>query len=180
MNENTFIDSFFFPFYLFLFFSSAFLSCKPFRNNWMHSEVIANPTYFLWKYDWKRRLEKCFLGARVWPPKPVYLSPNWCEYVTGFKIKLVCTQLPSTNLYQLWNNCIGINLFKIGGIVFSFQLYSHSNCWTSLMSEFFSRYRTLTWAFLSLTFPVGIYLLEVKNRNTRGVVLVSLLLTFNM
>ena len=30
----------------------------------------------------KRKLEKCFLGCRVWAPKPVYRSPKQPEYVT--------------------------------------------------------------------------------------------------
>ena len=48
---------------------------------------IATSTYFLLKHHWKRKLEKCFLGARVWAPKLVYRSPKRPEY-TGFYLTI--------------------------------------------------------------------------------------------
>ena len=32
----------------------------------------------------KRKLEKCFLGTRVWVPRPVYVSPKWPGYVSEY------------------------------------------------------------------------------------------------
>ena len=63
MNKNTLIDTFFFCFNLFVsyIFSllSAFLSSKPFRNNYMHREII--DSYF---------------NTKVWAPKAVDQSPK--------------------------------------------------------------------------------------------------------
>ena len=45
--------------------------------------LIPNAAYFLLKSKWKRKLEKRFLGTRVWAPKQVYWSLKWPKYVTG-------------------------------------------------------------------------------------------------
>ena len=37
--------------------------------------LIATSTYFLFKYSWKKKLNKCFLGARFWVHKLVCWSP---------------------------------------------------------------------------------------------------------
>ena len=49
--------------------------------------LIATSIYFLLNYNRKRKLEKCFLGAAVWAPKPVYQSTKWPEYTTVSKKK---------------------------------------------------------------------------------------------
>ena len=75
MNESTFVDSFFFHFDLFLShcFSllSAFLSSKPFRNNYMHCEIIDHNFNIFFV---KIQLKKENLSGRVWAPKPVPVS----------------------------------------------------------------------------------------------------------
>ena len=88
VNENNFVDSFFFPFYLLLFpwffFLCVFLSSKPFQNNQMHCQIIDHYfNMFFVEMQVKKKLNKCFLGTRVWVPKPVYQSPKRPEYVTG-------------------------------------------------------------------------------------------------
>ena len=88
MNENTFLDSFIFCFNLFLShcFSvlSAFLSSSSFQNNQRHCEII--DCYFNVFVEIQLKIEnlKCFLGARVWVPKPVHQSPKRPEYVTVY------------------------------------------------------------------------------------------------
>ena len=47
--------------------------------------LIATSTYFLLKYNWKKKkkkkLEKFFLGTRAWAPKLVHWSPKQPGYV---------------------------------------------------------------------------------------------------
>ena len=96
MNESNFVNSFFFrfdPFVAFFSLLSEFLYCKPFQNNKMHcvspfetnrcivKSLIATSTFFFLKPTEKRKLEKWFLGARVWTPKPAYRFPKRPEYV---------------------------------------------------------------------------------------------------
>lgn len=38
--------------------------------------LTATSTYFCWNTAEKRKLEKCFLGARAWAPKPYIGLPN--------------------------------------------------------------------------------------------------------
>ena len=74
MNENSFIVSFFFCFYLLLShcFSllSAFLFPKPFRNNKMHCEIIDNSfnVFFVEIQLKSEKLEKCFLASELRRP----------------------------------------------------------------------------------------------------------------
>ena len=88
MNENTFLDSFIFCFNHFLShcFSvlSAFLSSSSFQNNQRHCEII--DCFFNVFVEIQLKIEnlKCFLGARVWVPKPVHQSPKRPEYVTVY------------------------------------------------------------------------------------------------
>ena len=41
--------------------------------------LITISTYFLLKYNEERKLNKGFLGARAWAPKPVYRSVMYSE-----------------------------------------------------------------------------------------------------
>ena len=86
INENTLVDSFFFRFDLFasLFFPSVCIFCilsyfeiDAFWNHWSPLQLI-----FCWKRTEKRKLEKCFFGARVWALRLVYRSPKQPKYVT--------------------------------------------------------------------------------------------------
>ena len=54
-----------------------------FKTRYTVKSLIAISTYILLKYNWKIKLEKFFLGARVWALKLGYWSPKWPEYVTG-------------------------------------------------------------------------------------------------
>ena len=87
MNEYTFVDNFVFCFKLICLI--VFLFCLHFCIL-SHFEIIrcivksliTNSTYFFcWNTTEKRKLEKCFLGGRVWMLKWVYQSPKWPEYV---------------------------------------------------------------------------------------------------
>ena len=95
MNENTFCHSFFFRFddsfffcfnlfVLFFFFSLHFCILSHFEIiRCIVKLLIATLTYFFVEIQLKKRkLEKCFLGARVWAPKPIYWSPKQPEYIT--------------------------------------------------------------------------------------------------
>ena len=68
---------------------STFLSYKPFRNNKMLYEIIDCyiSIFYWWNTTEKRRLEKLFLEASVWVPKPGYRSPKRSGYVTAFTEK---------------------------------------------------------------------------------------------
>ena len=52
--------------------------------------LISTSMYFALKYNQKKRrkLEKYFLGAKVWMPKLVYRSPKWLEYDTAVLVVL--------------------------------------------------------------------------------------------
>ena len=77
MNENTFVDSFFFLF------SLHFCFLGHFKIIWCFAKsLIATSTHFLLKYNWKEKTWKVFVGVRVWAPKPVYESLKRPEYVT--------------------------------------------------------------------------------------------------
>ena len=87
-NGNAFVDSFFFRFW------PLYLTGFLFRLHFCilsHFEIIkcivksfiATSMYFLLKYNWKRKLEKRFLGARVWALKTVYRSPKQPECDEG-------------------------------------------------------------------------------------------------
>ena len=53
----------------------------------MHCEIIDfYSSYFCWSTSDKRRLNKCFLGTRVWAPKPVYRFPKHPGYVTEMEM----------------------------------------------------------------------------------------------
>ena len=84
INDNTFVDSFFFRFDLFLshFISlqSVFLSSKPFWNSRMHCEIIDRyfNVFFAEIQPKKENLKSVF-----WAAKPVYRSPKQPEYITA-------------------------------------------------------------------------------------------------
>ena len=64
-----------------------FCLLKPFSDNSMHSEIIARYfNIFCWNITEKTKLEKCFLGARVWAPKPVNEPPKRPGYVPLMKM----------------------------------------------------------------------------------------------
>ena len=71
-------------------------------NYWSPLQHISN-----WNTSEKRKLEKCFLGARVWAPKPVYWSPKWPEYImtdetfqqSGKQDSLRCKLKSSSSMY---------------------------------------------------------------------------------
>ena len=89
MNENLSVDSFFFQFDLFvsLFFSSVFiLYSKPFWKNWSLLQ-----DFFCWNITHKRKLEKYFLGTRIWVPKPRCCSSKQPEYITVLYHLLICS-----------------------------------------------------------------------------------------
>ena len=82
------MDSFFFCFDVFVSYCfsllSAFLYSEPFWNNQMHCKVTdCYFNMFCWNTTEKRKLEKSFLGTRVWASKPVYWSPKLAKCVTA-------------------------------------------------------------------------------------------------
>ena len=95
MNENTFVDSFFFRFSLLAspFFSSVtFLSSKPFQNNQIHCEII-NHYFNVFFYCNTTK-------TQVWASKPVYWSPKRLGYVTVNLIYLcLCLRLGLCDLF---------------------------------------------------------------------------------
>ena len=79
-------------------------------------------TCFCWSATEKRKIEKCFLGARVWVPKPVYRSPKWPGYVTD------------SSLLSLTDECGGV---------------SRDWCWLDLSENSFCQYCGSTFSFSS-------------------------------
>ena len=70
------------PYCLIVFLLSAFLSSKPFRNNWMPCEIIDHyfPIFFV-----EIQLNKEFLkkNTTAWAPKLLYWPFKWPEYISG-------------------------------------------------------------------------------------------------
>ena len=67
MNENTFVDSLFFRFYLLLSHCFSFLSALCLLSHleiirYIMKSMIANSMYFLLKYNWKKKTWKVFFG----------------------------------------------------------------------------------------------------------------------
>ena len=90
MNKNTFVDSFFFHFDLFLplcfCLLSAFSFSKLFWNNEVHCEIIDLyfNIFFIEIQLKKEDLKHVFGGSRVWMPKLVYQSPKQLEYANVY------------------------------------------------------------------------------------------------
>ena len=133
MNENTFVDSFFFRFSLLAspFFSSVtFLSSKPFQNNQIHCEII-NHYFNVFFYCNTTK-------TQVWASKPVYWSPKRLGYVTVNLIYLcLCLRLSLRDLFFIIiftfiiiNRIISLKqiqlFFQNMLYLYSFQLKVHS------------------------------------------------------
>ena len=60
--------------------------------------LILHQHIFWWNTTEKRKLEKCFLGTRVFGPKPVYWSPKQPGYITGFMADIKFLKMLSVSL----------------------------------------------------------------------------------
>ena len=145
MNENTFVDSFFFRFSLLAspFFSSVtFLSSKPFQNNQIHCEII---NHYFNVFFYCNTTE-----TQVWASKPVYWSPKQLGCVTVNLIYLcLCLRLGLCDLFFIIvftfiiiNRIISlkqIHLFFLEHTLLIFFLVkkSVSGCWLCVALAYF-------------------------------------------
>ena len=124
MNEKTFDDRFFFRsgvFALLLFYCLHFCILSHLEIiRCTVTSLIATSTYFLLKYNWKRKLKKYFLGVKVWVPKPVYRSPKRADYVTALVTGLIVSNILQNSYFrikcQLSKNTFGKNALKRGSV----------------------------------------------------------------
>ena len=157
MNENTFVDSLFFRFNVFWLHLFSLLShfCLLSLFKIIRSIVkllITTSTYFFIETQLKKRkLKKCFLGARVWAFKPpVYWSPKRLGYVTVNLIYLcLCLRLGLCDLFFIIiftfiiiNRIISlkqIHLFFLEHALLIFFLVkkSVSGCWLCVAFAYF-------------------------------------------
>ena len=102
-------------FYLLSHFKIIRCNVKSFTPTSMHFlQFIATSTE-------KRKLEKCFLGARVWAPKPVYQFPKQPEYITG-GTSLFSLQYRKSHSFELFENILHEFLLNI---IFCFLIRIH-------------------------------------------------------
>ena len=88
-------------FFFLLFFSSACIFCllSYFEiSRCFVKSLILHQHIFWWNTTEKRKLEKCFLGTRVFGPKPVYWSPKQPGYITGFMADIKFLKMLSASL----------------------------------------------------------------------------------
>ena len=81
VNENNFVDSFFFPLYLLLFpsffFLCVFLSSKPFQNNQMHCQITDHYfNMFFVEMQVKKKLKSVFWAPEFGCPNRYTSLPN--------------------------------------------------------------------------------------------------------
>ena len=78
----------------------------------MHYEIIGRyfKVFFIKIQLKSEKLEKCFLGARVWTPKLVYQSPKLPEYITVVLKELVSVINLRFVVILEWDNAADISV----------------------------------------------------------------------
>ena len=112
MNENTFVDTFFFRlsiFWFHFFFLSAFLSSMPFQSNQMDCEIINHyfNIFFIEIYLKKENLKSVF-----WAPEFGHTnrSPKQSRYVTDIpencmNVYFISPFFDNQKFYDTWQPC---------------------------------------------------------------------------